>query len=117
MISQTGNGSSILPHNIYIKLPINVTFHHVKGHQDKAVPFDNLLWQEILNTFADTAPKSIVLNNSIQTNQARSHDILPYAKFLIMYTDRQGIQHPISSKLVNTQRHLIHKDNIRAYWV
>lgn len=98
------------------QLPIEISFSHVKGHQDNKSPISLLSWQAQLNLLVDKLAKDS-LHQALQTSTQHNTHTLPFIKCKISYTNKYGNTFQIRNKLTNSLRYYIHKDQARAYWV
>ena len=97
------------------RLPIQVTFHHVKGHQDQFMPYWNLNKVARLNVKADRLAKE-ALQTMLTLNQNRSFAPI-YSPCEILVRDEEGHNIMIRSKLTDSLKLRIQGKLAREYWV
>ena len=93
------------------KLPIQIKWAHVKGHQDDETPLHHLSIPAQLNVLMDGIAKNMLEEHS--TQQASRIQPHPLSLPQPLYQDRQFVQQDYSRELYN----LIAEDKVHQYWI
>lgn len=100
---------------LYQQIPIQITFHHIHGHQDKILSYHQLQRPSQLNIMMDTKAKQIA-TMLIEGELQSYNNTLPFTKCEVFYTDSSHHKVKICSKLTQTLRTHITNKEIRKYW-
>ena len=96
--------------------PIQWTFEHLKGHQDKYISYSQLDRWAQLNVLADTMAKQEVTRILQEEGRQGSKLPVPYNQCRIFWKTRGETKEPISSHLGATLMDLIQKEKLKRYW-
>ena len=97
-------------------LPLTITFHHVKGHQDKGSAYENLSRVAQLNVLVDSMAKEEA-KLTLQSNEDFTNTCLPFSPCDVFIKTREYYQEKINSSLIKTMREAITGKPLREYWI
>ena len=102
--------------SILQEIPVTVHLKHIKGHQDKYMPYSNLDRPSQLNVLVDSMAKRAA-TDAINTQSTRRYYSLPFTKCEIFIQQHNGTQFQICSNMSKTIRQIIQQAESREYWV
>ena len=97
-------------------IPVQVTLHHVKGHQDRYMPYQSLDRISQLNIIVDNMAKRAA-TAAIEAQATRKYYSLPHCHCEVIYNNTRQQRIPICSNLLHTLQEILQQDDARQYWV
>jgi hypothetical protein len=105
-------------HNAIELSPIKWTFHHIRGHQDDFLEFQDLGRDEQLNVMADNMAKEKLSSFISTVNWRYKRPInISYERCSVDWTNQLGTRIRISSHLQKTLQSHIQQVKAREYWM
>ena len=98
------------------KLPLEIQYEHVKGHQDKGTAYHNLSRIAQLNVLVDSMAKHEA-KLQIKSKHSYHFESLPYSPCDILITTTSFKTHKINHNLHKTLRHLVTEPALQKYWI
>ena len=98
--------------------PLLWTFHHIKGHQDDLIAYNDLSRQHQRNVLADLKAKEVVIN-AIDNNTLNEFRLwsLPFIKCEVRIEPTSGKQQQVYSHLQKSIKEHCSTVHIREFWI
>jgi hypothetical protein len=104
-------------HNALELSPLKWEFHHIRGHQDDLLEFQDLGRDEQLNVMADTLAKEKLRSFALTVNWRYKRPInISYEQCSVDWTNQFGTRVRISSHLQKSLQSHIQHVSARKYW-
>ena len=98
------------------KLPLQITFQHIKGHQDKGSAYSSLSRLAQLNVLADYLAKAEA-NRQVNINSDHQYDSLPFSPCKVIINTKSNKTIKINSMLTKSLQVHLTVDKCWDYWV
>ena len=102
--------------NITHKLPLQITYEHIKGHQDRGSAYNSLSRLAQLNIMVDSLAKQEAKKIKA-SNHTYHHESIPYSICEVSIATKHFQTVKIGSNLTQTVRTLLTGDTSRDYWI